>query len=405
MSEKPQITDCLNWQDADFRYLKLRLESRRKYNLNIELQTRRENIEILSQALTECDIPFWIHGKTLLGIIRYKQFVIEDHDDDIGVLSEYRTNVCSRLYPKLKENGFQAIRYNDTMLSVIRNDRYIDICFFEQDKDKIGYGKKWFPKKYFEKFDSVLFHGREYPVPSNAEKLLEIMYPKRVDKQGILTDLCRPAKKDKNKLKQARRWIKSNVLQKKIISSLSFEQFLDCKIEDDAAINWTLRGPHLDLITNNGELRKIVDIIEYFKANSRLEDIKNNHVIETDTSEPFEEPVNLNNRFWQTGNNYLLYCIYYGFRKNMVSYDMANNYIRNVKEPRLYSAEYFEKLQPMNDSEIEEMLKAVPIIINRNAIVHGKHRACAMIGRLIAGKSYIPFYIEKHAPRFALKTQ
>jgi hypothetical protein len=405
MSEKPQITDCLNWQDADFRYLKLRLESRRKDTLNTELETRRENIEILSQALKECDIPFWIHGKTLLGIILYKQFLIEDHDDDIGVLSEYRTSVCSRLYPKLKENGFQAIRYNDTMLSVIRNDRYIDICFFEQDEDKIGYGKKWFPKKYFEKFDSVVFHGGEYPVPSNAEKLLEIMYPKRVDKQSILTDLCRCVKKAKNKLKQARRWIKPNILQKKIISSLSFEQFLDCKIEDDAAINWTLREPHLDLITNNGKLRKIGDIIEYYKADSRLEDIKNNHVIETDTSEPFEEPVNLNNRFWQTGNNYLFYCIYYGFRKNIVSYDMANNYIRNVKEPRLYSAEYFEKLPPMNDSEIEEMLKAGPIIINRNAIVHGKHRACAMIGRIIAGKPYIPFYIEERVPRFALKTQ
>ena len=402
-SEESHIADCLDWQDADFRCLRLRLQRQRRDNLQAELTTRHENIEMLSQVLKECSIPFWIHGKTLLGIARDKQLIIEDHDDDIGVFAEHRTDVCARAYPRLREHGFQAIRCNDAMLSVIRDDRYIDICFFKQKKGKIGYGKKWLPKEYFKAFDSVIFHHRQYPIPGRTRELLEIMYPNRSDEPTILTKLYKPVKKIKRKIKRARRWIKSNILQRKILRLVSFEEFLDLKIEDDGAINWTLRGPHLDLITDNGRLRRISDVIQYFKEDSKLEDIKNNRIIEADTDQLFEEPINLNDKFWQTGNNYFFYCVYYGFRKEVTAYDKVNEYIKNVGEPRPYSADYFEQRPPMTDAEIENLLRANPLIVHEGAIVHGKHRVCAMIGRLVAGEAYVPFYVEERVPRFAVK--
>ena len=56
--------------------------------------------------------------------------------------------------------------------------------------------------------------------------------------------------------------------------------------------------------------------------------------------------------------------------------------------------QYYNELEPMTDSEIEEFLKSTPVEFDNGFIRHNYHRACAMIGRLIAGKPYIPFYMK-----------
>ena len=48
----------------------------------------------------------------------------------------------------------------------------------------------------------------------------------------------------------------------------------------------------------------------------------------------------------------------------------------------------------MTDSEIEDFLKSTPVEFDNGFIRHNYHRACAIIGRLIAGKPYIPFYMK-----------
>jgi hypothetical protein len=55
---------------------------------------------------------------------------------------------------------------------------------------------------------------------------------------------------------------------------------------------------------------------------------------------------------------------------------------------------YYNDLEPMDDSYIESFLKDNPVGFQNGFIKHGYHRACSMIGRLIMGKSYIPFYME-----------
>ena len=401
-SEESNIADCLDWQDADFRCLRLRLQRQRRDNLQAELTTRHENIEMLSQVLKECSIPFWIHGKTLLGIVRDKQLITEDHDDDIGVFAEHRTDVCARAYPRLREHGFQAIRCNDAMLSVIRDDRYIDICFFKQKKGKIGYGKKWFPKEYFKAFDSVIFHQRQYPIPCQTEELLTLMYPSTAPNQGkTLADrLYRPIKKIKRKIKKTRKWIKESLLKKDVIRQISQAEFLALKLEADNAVNWTLRAPHLNIITDKGRTTQIADIIAFLKDADRLQTIKETAIIETDMTEVFAEPVNFNHKLWKSRNNFLFYCIYYGFRRDVVAYDQMNAYIATTRDPMLYSAAYFESLDEMDDTEIRTFLKDNPIILGKSAVAHGKHRACAMIGRLIRGQTYVPLYVKEKVNRF-----
>ena len=48
----------------------------------------------------------------------------------------------------------------------------------------------------------------------------------------------------------------------------------------------------------------------------------------------------------------------------------------------------------MSDKEIESFLRSTPVPFEVGFIKHGFHRACSMIGRLIKGKPYIPFYMD-----------
>ena len=48
----------------------------------------------------------------------------------------------------------------------------------------------------------------------------------------------------------------------------------------------------------------------------------------------------------------------------------------------------------MSDDEIELFLKQNPVEFDNGFIKHSWHRACAMVGRLLAGKKYIPFYMK-----------
>ena len=57
--------------------------------------------------------------------------------------------------------------------------------------------------------------------------------------------------------------------------------------------------------------------------------------------------------------------------------------------------EYYNSKKPMSDTEIKRELMSNPVEFGNGFIKHSYHRACAMIGRLIKGKPYIPFYMEE----------
>ena len=58
--------------------------------------------------------------------------------------------------------------------------------------------------------------------------------------------------------------------------------------------------------------------------------------------------------------------------------------------------EYYESLPMMNDDEIETFLKNNPAPFDVCFIKHGFHRAVSMIGIMIKGKPYIPFYVKNN---------
>jgi len=351
------ITDCLDWSMDDFNQNKKDSQLIRK---NVEINIRKNNLETLSSVLNQFQIPFWLQGKTLLGLHRLQKFYYPDNDDDIATFLKHRIKISTHVYSVLKEMGFQVIRNDRWFLSLLRDNRYIDICFFENNGNKVGYGAKWFPRKHFKQLETIRFDDHTYPVPFQSSELLDKMYPQSV-----------------------------KVIEKKI----SYNDFINCKIEEDNSINWSLRGPHLNLITDNGRLRKIKDIINFFKDFSSVKKLKTDVLVETDTTEPFSDPINLNKKFWQTGNNYFFNCIYFGFKHDVTPYALVNNYISANNKYPVYSSEYYKHLKSMNLSQIKIFLENNPVVLENGCITHGQHRVCAMIGLLAAGNEYIPLYL------------
>ena len=162
---------------------------------------------------------------------------------------------------------------------------------------------------------------------------------------------------------------------------------------DSNDFNYYLRKSHYDLITNNNKSLKIVDILNFFKK-KKIKNIEKK-IIETDTKFLFGEPIYLNKKFWKTGNNFYIYPLIFGFKKNIIGYEKVNHYIKEKRQPQVYSKDYYQKLSNMNKSEIKDLMIKNPIAINKNGFLGGRHRVAAMIGRLIRGEDYIPFYVFK----------
>ncbi|MDC1436503.1 hypothetical protein N8303_04550 [Gammaproteobacteria bacterium] len=379
-----------------------------KHGLEYCEQIRIKNLIDVHNVLDTNNITHWLQGKTLLGIFKYGR-LLNDHDDDLGIFIEDRNEIISSVKNDLLELGFSLIRSNDEIISFQRNFRYIDICLFKKSNNYIGYANKYFKHTYFSEFDIVRWESSEFHVPMNSTSLLRSMYPKNsfIKTFRLLLTLSKhPNKICKLKSIIANRLpiifqypILSKIIARTLASVvgakvkvLPEDDFLELAIEDIDSFNWGWRKRHLNLVTNGGKYRKLFDLVEYLSKPENIRKIDSS-VIETDTSKAFYPPSNYDMRFWWGGNNYFWYCVKYEFRKNVTPYAQINRYISNNDQPFLFTSQYFESLEIMSDKEIESFLTSHPIEIKNKSIISGKHRVFAMLGRLAAGKKYIPLTV------------
>ena len=61
------------------------------------------------------------------------------------------------------------------MVSLMKNFRYIDICFFTTKKDKIGYEKKVF-QKFYNSFVNLNIDDFNYTIPFNYKEIIKYSY-------------------------------------------------------------------------------------------------------------------------------------------------------------------------------------------------------------------------------------
>lgn len=382
----------------------------RKCGIAQASESRSDNLLDLCAVLEAFGIVHWIFGKTLLGLVQ-QGALIDDHDDDVGVFITDAQKVLSDVKAELECMGFTLIRAEPELVSFERHYRYVDICIFgDRLGGRVGYQNKQFSSRHFRQFEHIEWRGHKLPIPSDCKYLLSAMYP--TSKFGILVQRLRRARP----VVWLRR--KCSVLplavadclpmllkhvsargQKVLFRTISLIgigenklselEFRKLRLEPDDSFNWKWRARHLGLITDGARLRSVSEIADFLSDSANVSNIER-HVQETDTTLPFMDPVNLDMEFWWGGNNYFWYCAKYSFRRGVTPYSQANQYIRSKAEPALYSAAYYEGLQPMSDKEIAVFLAANPIVVQNGAVISGKHRVVAMIGRLATSKPYIP---------------
>jgi len=125
-------------------------------------------------------------------------------------------------------------------------------------------------------------------------------------------------------------------------------------------------GGGKEFILNNYKLKTVNDVIEFWKKDLNIK-------------QAIKE---LTPKNWQYFN-----AMMGGFRHGIEDHHKIGW--------ESLTLEYFQSKREMTDEEIAKMLKENPVEFDNGFIRHGYHRACAMIGRLIQGKSYIPFYMKK----------
>ena len=125
-------------------------------------------------------------------------------------------------------------------------------------------------------------------------------------------------------------------------------------------------GGGKEIITQNQTLKTVKDVYIFYSVPGNVQTVRNK----------------LNSKNWQYFNS-----MFAEFRKNVASHhDLGWD---------MMTEEYYSNLELMNDKELEIFLKNNPMEFDNGFIKHGYHRACSMIGRLISGKKYIPFYMKK----------
>jgi hypothetical protein len=368
---------------------------------------RMRNLTDIKIVFEKNQFKYCLIGKTLVSAVMFKKLQ-DDHDDDVGIFEEDLDLFQRVILPELFRKDFYVVRDTPGIISILRDHRYIDICILRKKKNIIYYNKKSFPIKFFKNFDTVYLEDQKFISPCNPKKLINIIYNQKASfifLKTILNNILKPSSYKKlykkcalnlfNKLwhvsPSTTLWNVFLWLAGYKVEKLTCVQFKKLMIEPEDSFNWKWRKPHLDLVTNHAKYKCINQIIDYMKKNGVLRHLKN-EIVETKTDIPFYEPHNYDKTFWQSGNNYFIYCILYKFKNNVVPYDDANSYIKSNKQPYLYTSKYYESLSDMNDTEIEVMLKNKPIEVYNHAITSGKHRAFAMIGRLTSSEDYIPFY-------------
>tara|TARA_B100001093_G_scaffold409908_1_gene399052 strand:- start:7289 stop:7927 length:639 start_codon:yes stop_codon:yes gene_type:complete len=143
------------------------------------IETATKNLLDVKNILDAHYVKFGLIYGTLLGAIRENNFIKHDEDIDLFVLDEYKEELLEILH-KFIDSGFEVIRYDKKLLSISRDNEYIDFYFFKKinyfyRKCEVGLIAK---AKYLENTVDYTFLGENFQVPQEVESFLEDLYGK-----------------------------------------------------------------------------------------------------------------------------------------------------------------------------------------------------------------------------------
>ena len=340
------------WDELDFLFNRAKLKT---IDTSISKKARIKLIRQLSEILSKLNVTFYLDKKTSL---LFNPAFTENVYEDFFVVEEKNFNLISETIDNFTDFNFNIVFIDEEKISFEKEGRVFTIL--------------WSSAK----------------LPNQKIKIEEVIN----DDMNFLINKSFKINNNKNYLNNFKKILKKFYLNT-FKSNLNKNDFLKLDIELNYSKSWILRKPHLDIVTNSGKNKKIHEIVDCFSVNQNLDQLSQK-IIDTDNSEIYEEPIYANREFWNNGNNYFINSIIYGFRKNVIPYKNANDYIIKNNKLNLYSKEYYESLEIMNNDEIVEFLKKNPIEVFNNSIVSGKHRAFAMVGRMVMDKQYLNFKVK-----------
>ena len=135
------------------------------------------NLLNVKEVLDKNKVKFGLIYGTLLGSVREGNFIVHDEDVDLFILDEDKYVLFNSLHDLLNI-GFKVCRYDDKLLSIIRDDEYIDFYFFRKfliffRKSSAGLTYK---ASFLEETKSQLFLGATFQVPKETESFLKVLY-------------------------------------------------------------------------------------------------------------------------------------------------------------------------------------------------------------------------------------
>lgn len=155
----------------------------------INKEKSKENLFLFQQICQKHDFSFALIAGTLLGAVRERDFIAHDEDIDVFLLDEDKERFFHTL-PDFINHGFAIARYDRRgLLSIIRNEEYIDIYFFSKYKDNIRICSGWcIPEKYLTDLAYMDFLGGQFLAPRNYTGFLEFEYGKDWETPVAYTD-------------------------------------------------------------------------------------------------------------------------------------------------------------------------------------------------------------------------
>ncbi len=144
----------------------------------INKEQSKQNLFDFKKVMDQHNLKFGLIYGTLLGAVREKDFITHDEDIDLFMLEEDRNSFLNAL-ADLKAVGLDVVRYDGKMISLMKEEDYIDVYFFK--KGFLCYrtcGKMILNKKFLSFVDQIDFLGKQFWTVKDPMHFLKNMYGK-----------------------------------------------------------------------------------------------------------------------------------------------------------------------------------------------------------------------------------
>ena len=360
----------MTWTDTDF---SLHMAFWDSQGIENSIPIRFRNLSDIFRILAELDDSYPILTGTTAKNALMTGGLLEDHDDDLVVLRKHVAEIVSAA----QKLGFTLIRRDEKLFSLYRHHCYVDFHIVEHFTQS--------RYKYTAFLGERVSVDRTRPQVERStgglrrlRKILKILFVSLEDKglfqtiKSVKKQIVRNSREysGKRKLKSAQ--------------DLTFDQFLDLSFEPKSSLNWHVRKPQLEVIAQPGQsIREMLASLSGAGGMQYLE-----KAMLHPTFKHVCSPENLCRDYWADGNSFFIYPMLLGFRHAWPGYSAAS-LISSTIGSGVMGLNSLKLLPAMTDSEASVFLEKNPIEIRNGAVVSGKHRAAAMIGRILRGEPYL----------------